>query len=1336
MKRIFYLALCLFAITAITFSFVACGGDTSDGGTGTTAVTPSGDTGSTVGSGTGDTNGGTTDTSGNTTDTSNVTTKTENNVTDTSIGTTDSSKGTTGTDDNTTDTNPGTTDTTNQGSQDVEKPDDPEPPHEHTFADEYSFDGGYHYYASTCGHPEEMIGYEPHTYDSNGSCKCGQTIDLNFHNVVKAILANISAIKSVDSKYTSNNLEFGSVGVQTVICRFYEKFLYINDEADYKNEYYYAYNENGTIFGVCVQSALDDQSGNSFVFRVTDATESNFNGAMYTLACIGDAETIVFGTEALIDYLYMLGLDNANGDFATAEEGGVYTFSFMHCIVDDWMDYLYQINVSFTLDSESGALATSVITVNRYGKSSYTVNENGKYVLNDGATPNMTNEFDIQQSTTLDDAGMENPYAPERIAVDSLTIKDSKDVNIQKAPIRVRAGESIRLFFTDIKPDTALFKLCKVTFKLMNAVDGTEIDIEPFPNDYDSSYAFSIDTPGAYTLIINVDDVQFVSTVEVDLKIPVSIGTQVYDTELGTFKQTRKATVYAGAPLYFTSYVPLNYDGAYKTSFGAQYGEGVTLTDGEINGTAVSVFKADAVGTYVVNVSSDIDPYLVTQLKINVVEAPTLESLLVGEYYAKDAYGKEQVRIVFDSEHNALVTYPAFETDETLACSVVDGKIVFESIDGDEGLVTGLRFDENYNLIISIDDSSVGEILLTRVKVEETIVSSGTLTVKYASTELGVVQYAYEYYSTNRFVIYKEYSLVTEVALFKENGVLSFRYVGADGAVELTRVSGEDGALAGEYAVPSVVELLITVDETPTAVQEPQYGVLQIIDLDTSDEKYSAYYLYEIVNGNFVFYRDGEVTDEVKLTGEPGALMLTYPGASYAISPEKTVGEDDILGGEYNVNVNVGMLLTIAKVVVVPGATMEDIYSATEAKYGTLYIDDADGIRHTYNYEIVNGIVVVFKDGRKTNEVEIIVNLDGTYSYKTSSMNEAVLLVKVEGNDKMFTGVYSANDTIITVSAGTIPSEPIDGTIEIVDYHCNGNLTGVYAYSIINGSIVLYDRDGNLFEGVKFTTNIDGTYSFQSLANNLLVPQALNKVDGMSVLLGGVYNINGENGVAYVLTFVPGGEIKDVILESGSVDITSDEEGLFEGAFIYELTDRGIVKLYRDGELLAGFIITVDENGVCTFTYEGMVGSAVLVKVGGEIGMLSGVYTMAGVDGVAYEVVFMAQGYEMPEAAQQEVVLGKNEITVPGNFIGTFVKYTADKDIKLDFTFTGKVASDMLYIVKADGALTQIASTSYAGVELKNGESITFFIVSTEANEHVMSINIAVSKIEMPDDEF
>ena len=1320
MKKTLYLALSLFIVAAVLMCFVACGGDDSDGGS--SATTSQSSITSEPSSST--TSDSTADTTDSLPSSESSTDSTEGSVTDSSHDRTDTSIGTTTSSDTT--SSSGTTDS----SKDEGDVEDPEEDHEHTFDTVYSYDGSNHFYAATCGHTEEKKGLEAHSYNADGECKCGHVIDLEFYNVIMAMLAGRETVKSVTSGYLSNNVEFNSTSNNNITYAFYDKFLYIRDENDNINEYYYSYDSRGELFGICVQN--DGQ----FVFRVDDVTDSNFYGAMYTLSCIGDGETTVFGAESLVEYFYKLGLDNINGDFATLTGNGAYSFSFMHLVLDDWMDYLYHISVSFSVNSATGALSAVNIAVNRYGKSGYTLTEDNKAVLKEGAKANETSTFTITLSNTLE-GEMDNPYAYEKIAIDSVTVKDGKGVDIQSGDVSIRAGEQFILYFSDVKPDSALLDLCKITVGLTNKIDGSEVEIMPFYNSYNQSYTFTINEPGAYLLVVTVDDVQFISTLEVDLRIPLTMGTQVYDAEAGGFKQTRKATVYAGTPLYFSSYVAENYDGVYNATFAVDYGTTATLTSAEIGGVAATAFKSDVIGTYVVNVASAVDPYLVSQLKISVVERPPLESFLLGEYYLNDEFGKERVRVVFDEEHNATVTYAAFNLDETLACRIEDGKVVFESIDGEEGLVTNLYLDESFNLVIGIDDVDFGEIILTRVKVEIELVSTGIINIKSSGDENTVLKYGFEYYSDNSFIIYNGYSVVTDVALFNENGALSIRYIGSTSAVPMNKIAGDGGSFAGEYTIESVGEAIISLDKVPTLIREPEYGIMQVIDLNTHDQRYSAYYTYEFVNGKYVFYKDGAETDEVSLSGEPGMLTFVYPGASYSVSPIKISGEDDVLGGEYNINVSVGAMYTAAKIVFYPGANMDDIYAVSEPKYGSLTVTDADGNSVMYHYEIIDNVFVIYKDERKTSEIVITVKMDGSYTFHTAENAEPLPLVKVEGGDKVLAGVYTAGEDItITISSGNIPSEALEGKLEVVDDHRGGNLSGAYMYSIINESIVIYDRDGKLVESMRFTTNIDGSYSFQSLENNLLVPQALVKVDGLTELFGGVYIVNGTSGTPiYTFTFTPGGTIEDVIVENGALEITDNKDQSIGGAYTYAITDDGRILVYMNEELVSEFAIAVDANGKYFFSCPSLENPAALVKVNGEKGMLSGVYRVMEKDSVLYEISFMADGYVMPEKETINAQMGSNRITVPSNYIGINVTFTATQDGTYDFNFTGLTSNTKVYVLMDDGTVKPVGGTAYVGITLENGQSFTFYIVSTVAEEAVVGLNVVKGISSLPEEE-
>ena len=96
-----------------------------------------------------------------------------------------------------------------------------------------------------------------------------------------------------------------------------------------------------------------------------------------------------------------------------------------------------------------------------------------------------------------------------------------------------------------------LVELCKIEVEIYNNDNGTTPGFFWWYNSYNNSGSFTLQDPGSYELIITVDGVEVVSTIEVALKAPTTISTQVYNSNLGIFEKASKATVFAGAPLYF-----------------------------------------------------------------------------------------------------------------------------------------------------------------------------------------------------------------------------------------------------------------------------------------------------------------------------------------------------------------------------------------------------------------------------------------------------------------------------------------------------------------------------------------------------------------------------------------------------------------------------------------------------------------------------------------------------------------------------------------------------------------------------------------------------------------
>ena len=112
-----------------------------------------------------------------------------------------------------------------------------------------------------------------------------------------------------------------------------------------------------------------------------------------------------------------------------------------------------------------------------------------------------------------------------------------------------------------------------------------------------------------------------------------------------------------------------------------------------------------------------------------------------------------------------------------------------------------------------------------------------------------------------------------------------------------------------------------------------------------------------------------------------------------------------------------------------------DIY-AKWAKYideetsGSITVDDkiSGNLTGTYDYAIVDGAIVVYKNGEVTSDIAIIANLDGTYSFMSAGLSSPQKLVKVDGEDYICSVNISLGSTsyeayVVTFTDDRIPDE-------------------------------------------------------------------------------------------------------------------------------------------------------------------------------------------------------------------------------------------------------------------------------------------------------------------------
>ncbi len=1239
MKRFLYLALCFIIACAMTLCFVACGDETPES-TASSADTNSSDTTSST-SGTGTSSG----------------------------------------------------DTTSSTEQ-------PQPPaHEHTYEDVLSYDENEHFYKANCEHTDEKKDAEAHTFNKiTGFCVCGYYTEPSVTDALESILANRDSVTSGTIVDFTDNKEFNAKTTATYTYSFYDNYVYIKEESDYLNEYYYAYDKNGSVFGVVVQTT----EYSSFVNRDDAAYEDNMNGPLLNFNFIGDYENNAYGAEEFISVLYEMAAENVNGDFFSAYVEGMFTFGFGVRVFDDYLNNFYVIAVAFEADGETGALKNGAVIVEKYAQTKYTqVGE--LFVLNEGATPNATTTITIAQTQdALEES--ENPYDPSKILVDSFIVTDAQGVDIEETTIRVEAGGQIKIKFTDIAPETALFSLCTTGVEIVNNEDGTSPGFFPWFNSYDNSYSFNISDPGSYTMTVFVDDIEVVTTIEVALKVPTAISTQVYDSDMTIFNKTTKATVYAGAPLYLMSYVDPDYDGAYVAELVGE-ATGATLESAEIDGVACTLFKAQTAGTYQVKVTSTVKSSLSATLTITVEEAPSLDTLLSGEYIGRDEFAMTPVKVTFDSAaKTAEVVYTdALNGDLTATISFTTENGFEYTLTSGDDFIEEFYISESYELVIVI----YGEKYVLEA-VAKDIVATGTIVVKdVINNGKNNATYTFELESNGKFTFYKSGVVTTEISIKDDGTGYIFKFPSVGFEIPLTKTSGEAGSLAGEYdakhaSFGMLANVTITVDEEEQPVKESTSGTLIVEHLDNNG-KYSGTYTYEIVDGAFVFYKDGAVTTDVSLTGSEGVYSFKFQGIGSAQSLQKTEGVEGELAGKYKVV----FIMHIANVTIIPDPVDDGgDEPAGELTTGTLEFVDNNNTANsgTFTYAIVDGVFVIYKDGAVTTDIIITINPDGSYTFQSLSCPKPQPMLKVEGEEGVLAGKYNVDFVmtgmfVLTFTPGEIelPSEPTEketGTLVFVDNNNTAN-SGTFTYAIVDGVFVIY-KDGAETTDIIITINPDGSYTFQSLS--CPKPQPMLKVEGEEGVLAGKYNVNFVMTGMFVLTFTPDGaeigggdeggeeppvvESTELVLGDNAVSVpaggwgtdipfTSAEGGKFTISAAAGETNAAVVVFLADGtaemvtlpytfEVAAGETVTFN---ICPDNYEEDVINLVIAvaeeeEVGGAV-----VYQASHASGRTFQVTIdKAAGTMSVIRSTLSGVLdtnfGATECVFTYAFDGTNVTYT------------------------------------------------------------------------------
>ena len=1089
MNKLLYMALCLITAVLVTLSFAACGADNTQG-----SSTPTGGS------------------SAQSTEADGTSESTDNNA-----GA-----------DSSTDASDAESDESNDGQQSSDSsvtqeseydPWLPDNDHVHEYETEYSYDETYHYYAASCEHINEKKDMEKHSYSwETGNCKCGYSIDI-VKALIETAISNNSKIKSIET-FTVKLREGFRDEISESFANYGSYIFSKSIDSDYTTSKYYTIT-GGSIFAVLVQ---DEK-----VSLIADVLEEDLKGTKYTFTYMYDFDNYVIGAEALLNHFYTMGAENVNGDFTSGVNDGVYSFSY-GIFLDYEIAYFNVINVSFTMDKSTSTLKTVSIDVKRYSQDSCTVTD-GIYTLNSDAKCADETQIEITQGVTVD-KNSENPYSPTKVLPQSIAVKDKwSGKNINGLIMDIESGSQINVYFDEIKPASALIGLCNVSITVIDNADKSIVEVNPF--NYGSGYMFSMTKPGEYTLRVDVNGIISEATVNVALKKPSTISAQVYSEHANGYEIVKIINVFAGTPVYLKSYVNDDCNPEYTAKLIGDALLGCTLGKGTFNGEAVTVFRATEAGKYTVQLTSSVNTGTTCTLLINVMEMPSLEELLNGSYIGENEFGD---KVSFDFDVINMTVTAALESAYgnellELVFSTDNGVLTYEYVDGDD-FVEELYISEHGNLVTVVYGETY---VLTKIEEEKTLVSSGTIEVEDVFGEgKASYTYRYEYYSTGEIVIYKDYSVYgADITLKLTKDGVVFKYSTYETFV-LTAIEGVKGELAGVYKaeLDSVLyaNVTITKDKTPAYVKEPTYGTLELVDKSTgsSGNKLDYVYNYKIENGVFVIYKDGAVTDEIVLELVDGEYMFRFPRVLNSMPLVKYNGQLDILGGDYNVQMKMGdIYYVLAKIYIVPGAGVEIDPVPTEPTYGTLELfDKSSGQTTVYTYEIIDGAFVFYKDNVKTDEIIVIANADGTYTFQTAGNPVPQILIKVEGEGALLAGVYNYSDETqviytLTFVPGKLEEEAQTGKVTVTSNLPLASEFGEYTYTCNDGGFTV-NKDGQPTGDIVISYDADGTtILFQCI--DTPQPQKLVKVEGHSGVLAGTYNVvNGSTGtVIYTVVFLP-----------------------------------------------------------------------------------------------------------------------------------------------------------------------------------------------------------------------
>ncbi len=541
---------------------------------------------------------------------------------------------------------------------------------------------------------------------------------------------------------------------------------------------------DGTVFGL-VEGI--DWEGNPYVEPAYEPLTENLLGADFRPVLNYNYD--MFGVESLVETLAFVGATAINYQEVLPTEVAdkiVYGFSY-ELIIEDF--YYYFVNAEFTLDANTDVITSVNVEMKGW---MYVYNEtSGEYEQpTEFVTPDFTRVVIVTQE--IGERNAENPYPLDKMFIQSFDVEDAEGNKLEDgATITAPLKEDVYLAITNLTPETANASIdqIKVTF-----LDETGFETWSVFGSYDFGYvSFAAYQAGNYVLVISSANVTYTYNLVVDYSPVESFAAAVYNDDWMELVETESTTVYVNQVLQFGAVVNSGANNACTAVC-----EGATIKEGEY-----LEFVAATVGTYVITITSSVNPEFTATLTVNVEEAPSIAEILNGKYQFNSAMLGSAI-YEFTPESEGAVKGQLVITYEGAYVGTGEGYFNYEFVDGwlqvnaqnagSYNCPFGVEIDEQYNLLCTYNFFAQGEL----VKYEETESIEGALVGLYAATFV---------HPMNGFEFVMELVFAADgtgsYALMNNAYEGTFKYTNAEGVItfsEVTAIFGADVELTATIA--------------------------------------------------------------------------------------------------------------------------------------------------------------------------------------------------------------------------------------------------------------------------------------------------------------------------------------------------------------------------------------------------------------------------------------------------------------------------------------------------------------------------------------------------------